>query len=67
MLIEFYDLFCSSQKRPTVEMSVLSHLSLTMVPLVIGAMFSQTEALKRAWEGPKIDMDVHSSNVDFSK
>jgi hypothetical protein len=38
-----------------------------MVPLVIGVMYSQTEALKEAWEGPKIYMGLLSSNVDFSK
>ena len=31
-------------------MSILSHLSLTMVPLVIGVMFSQTEVLSEAWK-----------------
>ena len=31
-------------------MSILSHLSLTMVPLVIGVMFSQTEVLREAWK-----------------
>jgi hypothetical protein len=31
-------------------MASLSHLSLTMVPLVIGIMFSQTESLKKAWK-----------------
>jgi hypothetical protein len=30
-------------------MSVLSHLSLTMVPLMVGVMFSQTEALRKVW------------------
>ena len=31
-------------------MSVLSHLSLTMVPLMIGIMFSQSEILREAWK-----------------
>jgi hypothetical protein len=31
-------------------MSILSHLSLTMVPFVIGVMFSQTEKLREAWK-----------------
>ena len=31
-------------------MSILSHLSLTMVPLVIGVTFSQTEILREAWK-----------------
>ena len=42
-------------------MSILSHLSLTMVPLVIGVMFSQTEVLREAWK--KNDAKVISSNV----
>jgi hypothetical protein len=41
-------------------MSILSHLSLTMVPLVIGVMFSQTEVLREAW---KKNTKVISSNV----
>jgi hypothetical protein len=41
--------FVLHKTRPTVFMSILSHLSLTMVPLMIGAMFSQTEILKEAW------------------
>ncbi len=41
---------CSSQTRPTVFMSILSHLSLTMVPLMIGIMFSQSEILREAWK-----------------
>ncbi len=31
-------------------MSILSRLSLTMVPLMIGIMFSQTEILREAWK-----------------
>jgi hypothetical protein len=31
-------------------MSILSHLSLTMVPLVVGIMFSQTEILRETWK-----------------
>jgi hypothetical protein len=30
-------------------MSIVSHLSLTMVPLMIGVVFSQTETLQKAW------------------
>ncbi len=41
-------------------MSILSHLSLTMVPLVIGVIFSQTEVLREAWK--KNDAKVISSN-----
>jgi hypothetical protein len=39
----------------------LSHLSLTMVPLVIGVMFSQTEVLREAWK--KSAKGVTFSNV----
>jgi hypothetical protein len=41
-------------------MSILSRLSLTMVPLMIGVMFSQTEILREAW---KKKAKMISSNV----
>ena len=42
-------------------MSILSHLSLTMVPLVIGVMFSQTEVIREAWTKDKVISSI--SNV----
>jgi len=38
-----------TKARPTAIVVGLSHLSLTLVPLMIGVMFSQTDSLRKAW------------------
>jgi hypothetical protein len=48
-------------------MSIVSHLSLTMVPLMIGLVFSQTETLQKAWhKTPSVNPGSYGgSSVNF--
>ncbi len=47
-------------------MSIVSHLSLTLVPLMIGVMFSQTETLQKAWHRKPSVNPSSATSVIFS-
>jgi hypothetical protein len=47
-------------------MSIVSHLSLTMVPLMIGVMFTQTETLQKAWRSiPSVSPGSYDGGVSM--